>query len=345
MFSKNLKFYRMKNNLTKKDLAQQCGLSSMSITNYENGNRMPSMNELKKLASALGVKVSDFLMVRNNNLVFSHEEFRKNARLSKGKQEYIRECVEEYFSRFFTVVELLGGEILPSSPPCYSLPLSKDAEQNAKALREHLGLALEGPINELITILENKGILIYVCDIDEDSFSGMNGFVNERPYIIVNGKMSPERNRSTISHELAHLFFSWPEEMDEKDRENCATAISGAFLFPAQDAIRELGIHRQRINMDMALVCKEYGISMMMLAKRAHLAGIINAQSERDFFVWASKKGWRTNEPSRIAPEQPSLFNQLVFRAVSEEEISVQKGAELLQTPYEEVAKQCYLEV
>lgn len=345
MFSKNLKFYRMKKNLSKKDLAQRCGLSPMSITNYENGDRMPSMDQLKKLASVLGVKVSDFLAVRNENLVFSHEEFRKHAKLSKGKQEYIRECVEEYFSRFFTAVELLGGEVLPEAPVCHSLPLSKDVENDARMLREHLGLAVEGPINELITILENKGILIYVCDIDEDSFSGMNGFVNERPYIIVNGRMSPERNRSTISHELAHLFFIWPEEMDDKSREKYATAISGAFLFPAEDAIRELGVHRQRITMDMTLVCKEYGISMMMLAKRARLAGIISAQSEEIFFKWASKQGWRTNEPSRIAPEHSGLFDQLVFRAVSEEEISVQKGAELLQIPYEEVAKQCYLEV
>ena len=67
-------------------------------------------------------------------------------------------------------------------------------------------------MNDLITILENKGILVYLCQIDSSKFSGMNGFVNDRPYIMINSSMSPERIRSTIAHELAHLVFDWPEE-------------------------------------------------------------------------------------------------------------------------------------
>ena len=35
---------------------------------------------------------------------------------------------------------------------------------------------------------------------------------------------------------------------------------------------------------------------------------------------------------------------QLVFRAVSESEISIQKGAELLKQPYSFVAEQCFSE-
>ena len=37
MFNKNLKYYRLKNNLSKKALASLCGVSSMLITYYENG--------------------------------------------------------------------------------------------------------------------------------------------------------------------------------------------------------------------------------------------------------------------------------------------------------------------
>ena len=36
------------------------------------------------------------------------------------------------------------------------------------------------------------------------------------------------------------------------------------------------------------------------------------------------------------------LFSQLVFRAVSENEISVQKGAELLKQSYDYVAARCF---
>ena len=37
------------------------------------------------------------------------------------------------------------------------------------------------------------------------------------------------------------------------------------------------------------------------------------------------------------------LFEQLVFRAINEEDISIQKGVELLQIPYAEVEEGCGL--
>lgn len=111
----------------------------------------------------------------------------------------------------------------------------------------------------------------------------MNGFVNNRPFIVLNPKMTPERNRSTIAHELAHLMFVWPESMDEKEIEKMATAVGGAFLFPESDAKRELGIRRSAITKDMVLVAVEYGISMMLLVKRAELSHIITASVAKEF--------------------------------------------------------------
>ena len=341
MFSKNLKFFRLKSDISKKDLAKRIDVTPMAITHYESGMRKPDMVIIKKMAEVLGVRVSDFLAVRNENLVFGHGEFRKNSTLSATQQEYVRECVEEYFNRFMNIVEILGGEVLPSAPVTNKLLLSPDNESNAQALRKHLGLAVDGPIANIVELLENKGILFSMCKIENDKFSGMNGFINDRPYIIINETMSPERNRSTIVHELAHLMFSWPQDMDDKQVEAIATAISGAFLFPRLDALRELGIRRSGLSNDMLLVAQEYGISMFLLMKRASLLRIISESTEKNFYIWASKVGWRKNEPSRIEKERSSIFEQLVFRAVNENDISMQKGAELLKITYDEVAARC----
>lgn len=341
MFNKNLKYYRLKNSLSKKELAERVNVSSMAITNYESGTRKPSMEILKLLAKELGVRVSDFLAVRNDNLVFCHGEFRKNTTLTAAKQEYVRESVEEYLSRFMTVVEILGGDVLPDAPQIHALELSDDNEKNAAALRAHLSLAPDGPIENLIGTLENKGILVMSIDSGNSKFSGMNGLVNGRPYIVINPAMTTERNRSTIIHELAHLMFVWPEDMEDKDIENRATAIAGAFLFPKNDVIRELGVRRNSIAKDMILTAVEYGISMMLLVTRAKLCKVVLERVANDFYIQASKHGWRTNEPSRIEPETPSLFEQLVYRAVSENDISMQRGAELLRIPYDEVVSHC----
>ena len=52
MFSKNLKYYRLKNKLSKKALAEMIKVTPMTITHYENGDRMPTAENLNALAGA-----------------------------------------------------------------------------------------------------------------------------------------------------------------------------------------------------------------------------------------------------------------------------------------------------
>jgi Zn-dependent peptidase ImmA (M78 family)/DNA-binding XRE family transcriptional regulator len=342
MFSRNLKYYRLKNKMSKTDLADKVGVSTMAISYYEKGERRPDMKTIRALADALGVRKNDFLRRWNDSLVFTHGEFRKNYRLTMGQQEYIRESVEEYFSRFFEVLEILGGEVIPNAPITGSLVLTDDLEENARALRRFLRISESGPIGGLIELLENQGFLVLRLDIDNDGFSGMNGTVNGRPYIVLNKNMTPERTRTTIGHELAHIAFQWPEGMPEKDTEKKATAIAGALLFPKDDAIRELGIRRRAITTDMYMVCEEYGIAMSLLVVRARDCGIISEAVARGYFI---RIGSLKNEPPRISPEETSLFEQLVYRAVNEGEISIQKGAELLNSSFSNVAANCSREV
>ena len=346
MFKENLQFYRLKKSMTKKELASLCSLSPMAITNYENGKRYPeNMGIINSLARALDIRVSDFLTNWNNKLSFIHGEFRKNTSLNLNTQTYIRKLTEEYFTRFFSAVDILGRKVLPEPPQTHSLLLNNNnIEENAALLRKHLNLSPEGAIGNLVEMLENKGVLICPCDVDNDNFSGMNGFVDNYPYIVFNNNMSPERTRSNIAHELAHLFFQAPVGIDNKIYEKLATAIGGAFLCPAVDIRRELGLKRKNITKDMLLVCVEYGISMLMLVKRAEICNIISKDIAKNFFINAAKLDWRKNEPCRIAPETPTLFKQLVYRAVSEEKISIQKGAELLRVSYDDIKKNCYFD-
>lgn len=343
MFEKNLKYYRLKNNMTKKELAAACGVTPMAIAHYESGDRKPSMETIEKLADALGIYVADFLSSRKSTLVFEHKEFRKNSSLKKEQQEYIKESVEEYFSRFFDAVDCIGGDPLVSPPKCNHIKLSDNFNTDALNLRKHLSLQENGPIDEIIGVLENKGIMILEVDINSEKFSGMNGFVNEYPYIVINGKMRPERKRTTIVHELAHLMFKW-DDSKETENEKRATQIAGAFLIPDEDLVRELGEHRYAPTKDMALICEEYGISMYLLVTRASQAGIMAGYQAKNFYINANKANWKKNEPNRVKKsEEPTLFKQLVYRAINEEGISIQRGAELLKMPCAEITKYCGL--
>lgn len=333
MFGRNLALYRLRKNLDKKELALRVGVTPRAISRYEHGGSPPDIGIVRKLAAALDVDVADFLVPRNESLVFRHAEFRKQGAFPQKRQEYVRNLVEERFSRFLDVAGFLGGDVLPDFPAIHSLRLQDDPEKSAELLRRHLNLSVEGPVHNLIGLLENKGVLVLAEELDDRAFCGMNGTVDGRPYVVVNGIMHAARMRTTLAHELAHLMFAWPESMPERQIETLATAIAGAFLLPAADARRELGPKRTKVSNDMAGVCVEYGLSMFLLAKRARICDIISANAERRFYIEASRMGWRTGEPERFPREVPQLFKQLVCRAVCENEISPQKGAELLRMP------------
>ena len=72
MFEKNLKYYRLKKNMSKKELADSLGVSAMAISNYESGKRTPDIEMITKLAEILGIKITDFMATRNSDLVFQH---------------------------------------------------------------------------------------------------------------------------------------------------------------------------------------------------------------------------------------------------------------------------------
>ena len=80
-----------------------------------------------------------------------------------------------------------------------------------------------------------------------------------------------------------------------------------------------------------------------LLVKRAALNGILFAQAEKRFYVRAGSPGWQKYEPSRIVAKAPILFEQLVYRAIYKENISIQRSAGLLQMPFSPVARQCDL--
>lgn len=340
MIGKNLKYYRLKNHLTSKALADKVGISSMSISHYENGKRNPDLTTLKKMAEAMNVRVMDFMTVRDEDLQFAHGEFRKQSSLTKGYQEFVYESIEEYFNRFFQVVNMLGSTtVLPKPPELHRLEPVDDIEVCARSLREWLNLSAEGPVNNLIPILENNGILISQIEYDDPKFSGINGSINGRPYIVVNMNMSPERQRFTIAHELVHMGFDWSSKKNLSDRalEQITNGIAGALVFPAKDAVRELGIRRSGIQADMQVAAKEFGISMLCLAYRAKELSIVTQSAYQSFMMKASQSGWRKKEPSRIEPEKSNLFQQLVYRAIEEEEINIQRGAELLGVEYQQI--------
>jgi len=55
---KNLKTIREEAGITQQELANKAGLSRNTIVNFEKGRRLPRVDDLKRIATALGVTPS-----------------------------------------------------------------------------------------------------------------------------------------------------------------------------------------------------------------------------------------------------------------------------------------------
>lgn len=49
---------RKKSGMTQKELAEKCGVKQENISRIENGDRMPSLNTIQKIANALGLQLA-----------------------------------------------------------------------------------------------------------------------------------------------------------------------------------------------------------------------------------------------------------------------------------------------
>ncbi len=116
----------------------------------------------------------------------------------------------------------------------------------------------------------------------------MTVYREARAIIVYNDHNSPERQRSDVSHELAHITLkhkprpvfgeggcrAWDEEQKEQEEE--AAWLSGALLVPTETALE---IARNGIPIEEA--ASIYGVSVQLMRLRLNVTGaLIRAKRE-----------------------------------------------------------------
>ena len=84
-----LRELRKENRMSQEDLGKLLGVTKVSISGYENGNRVPSLDVLNQILDVFGVS-ADYLMGRELNVV-CEEDSSISMALSTSDIEIIRE--------------------------------------------------------------------------------------------------------------------------------------------------------------------------------------------------------------------------------------------------------------
>lgn len=333
VFAERFKSARLMKGFSLQDLANEIDgkLSRQALHRYEKGEVIPDNDKINLLSKALDVNPDFFF--RSTKVELGEIEYRKLSKMPKKEASIIKEKTKEYLSRYLELEEILGLGVVFENP-LESFGAITSYEQVNKAANElrkvwNLG---DNAIFNVVELLEEKSIKVVKLDVDED-FDGLQTFVNGNiPVVAYNIKKTdkPDRIRLTLLHELAHLLLTFGD-ITPKQKETLCYQFAGAVLLPEKTLKAELGEHRNKLSInELGNIKKQYGISMQAIVIRARECGIINEHYTKQFFFLINQMNWKVDEPAEYyGVEGSNRFEQLLFRALIEGQISMSKAASL----------------
>ena len=226
---------------TQQEVADKMDIARTTLVAIEKGQRCVRIGELQRLAKLYGLSVNALLHQEAIHVDLV-PRFRK---LSDATDEAAQKAVEIMSRLAKAEVEfenLLGMKRARNYPPERMILLGDvktQAENNAHALRQHLGLG-SSPITDIVTLLEiEMGVRVYVRRVDSRIF-GLFVYDEELgACILLNANHTRERRAQSAAHECGHLVSTRSEptvlhrnEVMSSREERYAKAFGRAFLMP-----------------------------------------------------------------------------------------------------------------
>jgi len=317
-------------------------VSHNAIARYESGEMAPGSDVLIALARALDQPLDFFF--RPFRLELSGVSYRKKSVLSETAKESIKDRALDFFERYGEIEGLLG-EHRPFDNPLSSTPVKSTEEiaERAKQLRDAWELG-PGPLPNIHELMELKGIKVHELRKAPAEFDGFAARTPTGPVVVIADWLNKDLPRKRMSevHELSHVVLTVPEGLSEREEEKMVWDFAGELLLP-EEAFRDaFGECRTAVTLGELIRIKAlFGASIMAIVHRAQKLGIISEAAAKKFWVFVTKQNWRqVGEPGADAykgDESYSRFRTLVYRAVTEEKISLSKGAAYLHISVSEL--------
>ncbi len=361
---------RKARNISQTELAKALGLASpRAISELESGKRELRGSEIHALCEKLECTLAELFGLEADPLVSASGACLRGSDAKNEELVRIVHRAQRHTKLLRELEEVLGRTPLTQLPILdESYPLSttrgsarEQAIELAGWMRNFLG-EKGGPIENLERILEAHGVVWATWDLPE-GVSGLTLRCNGRPVVILESREHEQRQRFTMSHELAHALMDTSEHAvltrDYKESskgrksttsivEQRANHFAGAFLMP-ESAIREFAqgrfsLNEQVKNEDVLKLARHFHVSFQAVATRlAHLGFItwdrykeikdsqmemrnlqqIPEQLSEVIMVWASK-----------LQSSPRML-ELIIEALEKDLITFGRACELAMTDRE----------
>ena len=308
--------------LTQTELARRVGVARQSISMYEQGLTVPEPPVMERISSAVNQPLSYFSGDPAPEFGNASIHFHRAI----GSDTKRRNMACEVFGSWLARTARYLDEFV--NYPSLDLPLAlepvsessrysdEEIESAASQCREMWRLG-SGPISNMVSLLENKGVLVcrrVIPDEKVEAFSFWNG--NKALVFLSSEKTSCSRARFDAAHELGHLILHrWAglEDLEDKKTlkriEHEADLFAGAFLLPLNSFLDELFSTRIDAFLPMK---RRWKVSIQAMVYRCKHLGVIDEEQATNLFKTISFRKWRRAEPydDTIPPEEPQLLNR-----------------------------------
>lgn len=298
---------RERRGILQKDLAELTGLSSSQVSKIESGLRLPTEDQIQRLADALNVPVEFFSQtLRRYSFGSSCTYHRKQTALPATE-----------LNRLLAEVNILRNhvEVLSSSLDItsqYQIPkydvddYAGDIKQIARMTREALRVP-SGPIKNLVSVLESAGCIVKFMSFGTRKLDAISQwFPPTMPVFLVNADSPVDRQRFTMAHELGHLVA---HESPNQEMEPQADAFASEFLMPSHEIKSMLYDLTPSSLYSLKL---HWRVSMASIVRKAMDLNAISESRYRSLMVDLSKKGYRKREPDVLFPETSTLLESII---------------------------------
>ena len=338
-----LKKARIYRGLTVAELAEQVGCQRQTLSMYEISKSQPADNGLvERLARVLSFPIKFFYenptahaesTVYFRSLLTTNKKYRSEQIVKMDFLSQVYSLLQDYIS--FPVYEPLN------------LHEGTTPEEAAYALRDAWELG-RGPIDNIISVVEQHGILVTSFSTstdDVDAFSQFVGTTDSPTYLIAysNNKTSAARIHFDIAHELGHIcLHEWSEDIEEltkeefKRREREANDFAAAFLLPEDTFKKDAEAGPQTINHYKQLK-KKWKVSIAAMIRRSEKLNIITREDYQTLIRIMQRRGQRKEEPldDVLITAAPALLKASVMMLLQENVFTAKEFMDELSNEYE----------
>lgn len=189
--------------LTQKELAEKIGVTLMAVSAYEKGAYQPTKDKgvVQQISFALQFPIGWFYDSDIHLLHSTTPTFRSRRHMTAAlRGQATRSC------------DIAVSVIAPAlrrrfRTPAVTLPnLSRETpEVAATYIRDEWKLG-QGPINNVVHLLEAKGAMVFWTNIEDDSLDACSFWLNEQPVILLNSHKRAG-DRSLLSAATKSMAF------------------------------------------------------------------------------------------------------------------------------------------